>query len=100
MSKEENIVVRECYEFLNSLPNCFCWRANQIPVKGRAFIGLKGVSDLVGIYKGKFLGVEVKTTTGKLSPEQEFFMDKIIKMGGIAILARCKQDVINGLEGK
>jgi len=60
-------------------------------------MGTKGVPDILGIYKGQFLGIEVKTPKGKLSPEQETFLENIRKHGGIGFVARSIDDVIVNL---
>ena len=57
----------------------------------------KGVSDIIGIYKGKFLAIEVKTEKGRLSKHQEEFLDHVVWNGGIAIVARSVDDVFEGL---
>jgi penicillin-binding protein-related factor A (putative recombinase) len=52
-----------------------------------------GVSDILGIYKGKFLAVEVKSAKGRLSPRQETFLYNVRCHGGIAIMARSVEDL-------
>ena len=56
-----------------------------------------GSADLIGWYKGRFLAVECKIGTGKLTPEQENFLDQVNLAGGIGICARCVQDVVDKL---
>lgn len=63
--------------------------------KNRWFI--YGVSDIIGIYKGKFFAIEVKTKTGKLSEHQKIFLNDVKKNGGIAFVARSIDDVHRGL---
>lgn len=53
----------------------------------------KGVSDILGIYMGKPLAIEVKSAKGKLSPDQRVFLNEFRVRGGIAILARSTKDV-------
>lgn len=60
-------------------------------------MGTKGVPDILGIYKGQFLGIEVKTEKGKVQPEQEAFLENIRKHGGIGFVARSLDDVIDNL---
>ena len=50
----------------------------------------KGAADLIGIIKpsGRFLAIEVKTSTGKLRPEQKNFLRLIKSLGGVAGVAR------------
>lgn len=57
-----------------------------------------GVPDIVGITKdGRFLGIEVKTKNGRLSPHQEQFIKRINDAGGVAFVARSVEDVIEQL---
>jgi hypothetical protein len=52
--------------------------------------GLKGSSDIIGIYKGLFLGIEVKTGNAKQSSFQKNFEKMICAQGGIYVLIREK----------
>jgi hypothetical protein len=55
----------------------------------------KGGSDIIGIAPdGRFLAVEVKTTTGRLRPEQQRFIDAVNAKGGIAGVARSVEDAL------
>lgn len=58
----------------------------------------KGVADILGIYKGKFLAIEVKTKVGKISPFQESFLKDVTEEGGIAIVARSVEDLENQMK--
>ena len=54
----------------------------------------KGSSDLIGwTNTGRFLAVEVKTPTGRLSKEQNKFLDEVNKSGGVGICARSVENV-------
>ena len=54
-----------------------------------------GSSDLVGFdSKGKFIAIEVKTKTGKLSEDQSRFIDVVNSVGGIAYVARSTDEAI------
>lgn len=58
-----------------------------------------GVSDLIGTYKGRFVGIEVKQP-GKektLTRLQAMFIEKINKSGGVAFMATSIEGVKNGL---
>lgn len=48
--------------------------------------GLKGSSDIIGIYKGLFLGIEVKTGNAVQNKFQKNFEKMICQMGGIYVL--------------
>lgn len=59
-----------------------------------------GSSDLVGFTNtGRFLAIEIKTATGRATPEQQNFIDQVNKVGGLAFIARSVQDVVDKLEG-
>ena len=58
---------------------------------------LKGTSDILGIYKGKMVAIEVKSQKGKASIEQIAFINKINACGGIAFIARSIDDVKKAL---
>lgn len=45
-----------------------------------------GVPDLLMCANGKFIAIEVKTETGKLSKMQEIEINKIRKAGGMAVV--------------
>ena len=70
------------------------YRANHDPYRR------KGVSDLLGIWRGRFLAIEVKTLKPKKYPskEQRQFLKDVADAGGIAVLARSVEDVRKALE--
>jgi len=43
-----------------------------------------GSSDLIGIYKGRFLAIEVKAPGKEPTPEQLNFIQQVKKAGGVA----------------
>lgn len=64
----------------------------------------KGIPDILGILPagvaggpGRFLAIEVKTDKGRVSPDQEKFMELINRSGGLAFVARSVDDVIDTL---
>jgi len=75
--------------------NIFHWKIHQ------GLGSTPGVPDIVGILKdGRFLGIEVKTERGVLSPHQERFLQNINDAGGIGFVARNLEDVIEKLNLK
>lgn len=54
-----------------------------------------GFADLVGIYKGRFMAIEVKRPSTKkdLTPWQESFLETVKLKGGIAFVATSIEDV-------
>ena len=90
---EHQKVVKLC---LLKMTSKFCrvWANNTGMIKTEDRVvrfGLKGSSDIIGIYKGLFLGIEVKTGNAVQSKDQKFFEGMITDMGGIYIL--CKNNV-------
>ena len=94
-TRTESDIVKECMAVL-AADNIFHWRQNNNAVKGRAFIGLKGVPDILCLIKnGKLMGVEVKTLIGKQSPEQIEFERNCEKRGAIYLLVRSAHELEN-----
>lgn len=60
--------------------------------------GMKGVSDIIGIYDNKFLAIEVKGPKGKVSPDQQAFINRVKIEGGLAFVARSVEDVVEKLD--
>lgn len=64
------------------------WIQNNLAVKGRKFIGRRGVADIIGISKdGRWVAAEVKTLNDTLSPDQIDFLNDVKSAGGLAYLA-------------
>jgi hypothetical protein len=64
------------------------WRNNNLAVKGRAFIGKRGVADIIGITKqGLHVECEVKKCGDKLSKVQIEHLTMITDCGGLTFIA-------------
>lgn len=76
-----------------------CWRQNNVAVcdrgQFRRFVGLKGVSDVIGFHAntGRFLAVEIKVGRDRLSPEQEHFLQTVERAGGLGLIVRHADDL-------
>jgi hypothetical protein len=57
-----------------------------------------GISDIIGCWHGRFFAIEVKTLKGKVTPAQQRFQDNVREAGGLAIIARSVDDVIEFFE--
>lgn len=66
--------------------------------KPRQKVKTTGMPDLIVCWHGLFIGIEVKTRTGRLRPAQIECHKRIKKAGGIVIIARCLEDVQEGLK--
>lgn len=75
----------------------WCERMNSGAARvGNRFIrfGWPGCPDVLGqLRDGRLLGVEVKSPTGKLRPEQAVFLERVRGAGGVAFMARDLRDV-------
>ena len=60
-------------------------------------IGFKGLSDIVGCWQGRFFAIEVKDHKRIVEPEQRDFIDSVRGRGGIGMVARSLDDVIEVL---
>lgn len=89
---------------VGSRADCRFWR-NNVGV-GRSLsgdrvirFGLVGSADLMGILRGgRFIAVEVKTAKGRQSKQQKSFERMVRSMGGIYVLARSVEDVVEVLD--
>ena len=89
-SESEKDITKAIRSVLKTL-GVFHWKAMQ------GLGSVPGVPDILGIWKGRMLGIEVKTESGKPSDHQKRFIDMINREGGIAFVARSVNDVIDGL---
>ena len=68
-----------------------CYRANH------SKFSEKGSSDILGIWQGRMLCIEVKSRRGTLRPEQKEFLETMSKLGAITLLARGLEEVLDAL---
>lgn len=93
-------------DYLNRHPDSFAFKVNTVgvydPIKGihrrPGRFTLKGTADIIGMWKGKFLAIEVKKPGGRPTTEQKAFVKKIISMGGVAFFAFNLEDVKHHLD--
>jgi hypothetical protein len=67
-----------------------CWKQNNLAVRGRKFIGMRGVCDIIGYNNstGVMVGCEIKTVNDRLSDDQKVFLTCLKNAGGIALIAK------------
>ena len=84
----ERDVVAAIKKYLASLgSDVFFWKEHGGPY------GTSGVPDIICCYKGRFLGLEVKLPSGKLTELQKRAIEKINRAGGIACRVESVEDV-------
>jgi len=102
MATNTNNLTKSIVNYLN-MSHHFAWRNNNAPTFDRkrnvyrSNNTLKGISDILGIHRdsGKMIAIEVKVGRDKLSKEQTEFLNRVSKMGGIVLVAKSIDDVIN-----
>lgn len=99
MASKENAVQKAILDYL-ALKQVFHWRQNNGATYDaklgfyRTHTGMRGVPDIICVVNGQFVGIEVKTKTGKQSPDQVLFQKRLQLAGGKYVLARSVDDVI------
>lgn len=61
-------------------------------------VGGKGGSDLIGLLDGRFVALEIKTPTGRVSQEQIDFIEVIRTNGGFAAVVRSVEEAHAAIE--
>lgn len=89
--EQEGKIQADILRWLNMQPKaeCLAWRNYTGPIirgggKKQIFFTANpaaGGPDIIVIFKGRFVGIEVKTKKGKLSEKQEGFMKNATKAG-------------------
>ncbi len=98
----EKAIETQILTYLNYLPRCFAWKNNSVGIydsrrgvyrNNKNKYAINGVADILGVYMGRILCVEVKRPGGKLSKDQDNFINRIKQMNGLAGMATCLEDV-------
>ncbi len=87
------------YLALRGIP---AWRINAGMVKteagGMVRLAPAGFSDIIGIYNGRFLAIEVKVPGKRPTAAQQAFLDAVAAAGGVAFCATSIDDVARRLQ--
>lgn len=104
-NKPEAAALAEVLLALKSHP-AVCWseRMNSGAARiGNRFVrfGFPGCPDVLGqLRDGRVLAIEVKSSTGRLRPEQALFLNRVNEAGGLGFVARDCNDVLRELKGQ
>lgn len=93
-SKPETKIVKKCLELLNKQYPGFYFKTHG------GLYQRAGLPDIVGVYKGRFIGVEIKCP-GKedtLTDLQQKTLDHISRAGGVALMATSPQQLNHSLK--
>jgi penicillin-binding protein-related factor A (putative recombinase) len=90
--KLEKHIVTDIIKHLNKVDECHVWKTHG------GMYSTPGVPDVVGVYRGKFLGIEVKRPEKKnnVTKLQQAFINKLNNCGGISFVA-CSVDDVRGV---
>jgi hypothetical protein len=82
---------------LGADPACAFWRNNIGVAEIRGFkirfgVGGPGGADLIGLFRGRFVAVEIKTPTGRQSPDQRTHQLLVESKQGIYAIVRSEDD--------
>jgi hypothetical protein len=94
-------LVRALCDYL-ALKQHFFWRSNNVPVFDKArgvFRALpkytmKGLPDIIVIKGGRFIGIEAKAGSGRMSPDQHEFARRVMIAGADYHVVRSLDDLI------
>ncbi len=86
-------------------PELILWRNNvgqMIDANGRRVVfgvGGKGSADLIGMWAGRFVALEIKSADGRQSPEQRAFESLVTRRGGVYAVIRSVEEAQQWAEG-
>lgn len=107
IGRTEHEIQSNILERLAFLKEGFFWRENSgsfnlgTEGKKRFFrAGIKGIADIMGIYKGRGVAIEVKRpeTKKNVSVDQKAFLSRFEQCGGIAIVCWDDSTVVKQIE--
>ena len=89
MPKKETKLVVQFRERLNEYEESFFFKIHGGPMQ------MAGISDLVGVFRGRFVAIEVKTPENRKGPTkiQAWFLDRVNKCGGVGFVARSWSEI-------
>ena len=92
MATPETNLTNRMRSWLKKQPDVFCFKVHA------AGMGINGIPDLVGNVGSRAFYIEVKTSTGRVSPIQAHRIEQIGKTGAAVIVARTVEDVVELIE--
>jgi len=104
MMKEKDIQT-QMIQWLTYQPKTFIWRQNagsmfvDSPTGRHGFrsASVQGISDILGIWQGKPLAIEVKRPGNKPTEMQNDFLHRFANAGGLAIVAFSLEGLVEAL---
>lgn len=98
----ETDIQRDILAALARVPGLVCWRSSTgVSRSGGRFLryGVKGQGDITGLLPGgRMFALEVKTPTGRVSPEQVEFGARVNGAGGLWAVVRSVDEALAVIE--
>lgn len=99
--RRESAIERDILKWLNSEGGFFGFKNNSVGVFDRnngnfrksSSYAINGVSDIIALRDGRVFFVEVKTPTGKQSPDQVKFQKAVTTMGCIYVVVHSVEEM-------
>jgi hypothetical protein len=92
---KESILQDKIRLALGRIPGLCLWRNNcgyDGERRVRYGVGSPGGADLIGLYNGRFVAVEIKTPSGRQSEDQRRFQALVEAKGGEYVILRSVED--------
>jgi penicillin-binding protein-related factor A (putative recombinase) len=89
------------------LKGIFAWKNQSVGIfdsrkkifrKSNNKFHINGVSDILCIYRGHFVAIEVKSEKGRMTPDQITFCEKVKLSGGFSFVARSVDDLVENFK--
>ena len=84
---QEKEITTQIMRYLKTVDNCFAWKEHG------GMYSTAGIPDIICCLNGRFVALEVKTATGKLTKLQENTIQKIKAAKGQAFKVTCVEEV-------
>ena len=98
----ETAIMRDILVAVTALPGALFFRQNVGVARTSSGavmrFGVPGCPDILGSYRGRFVGIEVKTKIGRQSEVQKAFERALTKAGGVYLVARSPEEALAALE--
>ena len=82
----EKSIVAAIMRYIKTIPHCFTWKTHG------GMYGTAGMPDIIICLNGRFVALEVKTSTGKLTKIQESTLNRIKDANGYAFKVTSLQE--------
>lgn len=103
-TQPESLLKNQIFHYLSLQPEFFGFYVTQGGVydekrgifRNRRGAGMRlGVSDIIGVFNGTAVALEIKTKTGVVSEHQKRFMEQFIAHGGLAAVLRSVDEAVD-----